>query len=181
MPKSCQYSAGMDAPRYRSVANEEVTARVVTLDRPSGRAFQRSVLGDEGTVFAANVSEFTNAVAVSADLLVISTHGRKYATEVGYPRNEWVDIASLDGRCTTLLVVACYQTRDRAVIWAKRFHASEVVLAEQEPPSQTADRAIKRVLDRPETWRDGEAVMHALLDTTRPAPVMERAGWYVHR
>ena len=161
---------------------EAVTAKVVALDRPAGRRFQRSVLGDEGTCFAENTAQFRAAVATPVDLLIVSTHGAWSGAKVGFGRysDDWVEIASLSGQCSTLLIVACNQSRDRATIWRDGFSASQVVLATGEVPGQTADRAIGRVTTRPETWKDGHAVLGALLDTTRPAPAMMNAGWYVY-
>lgn len=166
----------------RAVAGGTVVAKVVTLDRPAGRRFQRSILGDEGTCFAETVDQFRAAVATPVDLLIVSTHGAWSGTRVGFGRysDDWVEIASLSGLCSTLLIVACNQAPDRAAIWKDRFAASQVVLATGEVPGQTSDRAIGRVAERPETWRDGHAVLEALLDTTRPAPAMTSAGWYVY-
>lgn len=167
----------------KTAAGESLTAKVVTLDRPAGRRFQRSVLGDEGTCLAETVEQFRAAVATPVDLLIVSTHGAWSAARVGFGRrydDDWVEIASLSGDCSTLLVVACNQEPDRAPIWMERFSASQVVLATGVVPGETADRAIGRVMERPETWRDGHAVLAALLDTTRPAPKMAGAGWYVY-
>lgn len=166
----------------RTAADASLTAKVVTLDRPAGRRFQRTVLGDEGTCFAETVDQFRAAVAAPMDLLVVGTHGASGAARVGFGRYDadWVEIASLSGHCSTLLVVACHQEPDRAALWMERFSASQVVLASGLVPGQTADRAISRVVERPETWKDGRAVLAALLDTTRPAPAMAGAGWYVY-
>lgn len=166
----------------RALPSGAVTAKVVTLDRPAGRRFQRSILGDEGTCFAETIDQFRAAVATPVDLLIVSTHGAWSGASVGFGRysDDWVEIASLSGQCATLLVVACNQTPDRAAIWMERFSATQVVLAIGEVPAQTADRAIGRVTERPETWRDGHAVLEALLDTARPAPAMRSAGWYIY-
>ena len=166
----------------RTVAGAPLTAKVVTLDRPAGRRFQRSILGEEGTCFAETVDQFRAAVATPVDLLIVSTHGAWSGARVGFGRynDDWAEIASLSGQCSTLLIVACHQAPDRAAIWKDRFAASQVVLATGEVPGQTSDRAIRHVTERPEAWRDGHAVLEALLNTTRPAPAMTSAGWYVY-
>ncbi|CAD6003477.1 hypothetical protein [Agreia sp. COWG] len=166
----------------RTVEDEALTAKVVTLDRPAARKFQRSILGDVGTYFAETTERFRAAVATPVDLLIVSTHGAWSGAKVGFGRysDDWVEIASLSGQCSTLLIVACNQEPDRAAIWRDRFSASQVVLATGEVPGQTSDREVGRVTRRPETWKDGHAVLEALLDTTRPAPAMAGAGWYVY-
>jgi len=179
---SLTYAGGVTGLIRKVVAGTTRTAKVVTLDRPAARRFQHSVLGDEGVVLAESVEQFRAAVATPVDLLVVSTHGGLCEAKVGFGRSgeNWVNIDSLSGRCSILLVIACNQERDRAAIWQARFSPTQVVLATKKVPGETADRAIGRVLDRPHTWGDGHAVLESLLDTVRPAPAMVDADWYVY-
>lgn len=160
----------------REVDGKLLKALVVVFDTPGRNRRIHKALNDFPARYPMGSAEFLAAVSEPVDLLLISTHGYLNRDAISGGGSD-LEIAHIQAAARTVVVSACYQNEHRFRLWKSASGAASILHASDEPPWETSARAIRRVLERPESWAEGAAVAAAFLDAPRATSVFHDAGW----